>query len=139
MTDVREYAAIKGISTEQAAAELGEQYEGEPTPGSTPVASWPTPGLGHNSGAQIASPDASALTMAARDKLRQIVAKVNTLDEERKEVAGQIKDVYAEAKSMGYDTKALRKVIREMNMDRQEREEMEAIMDVYRIALDMKD
>lgn len=125
--DVREYAAIKGITTEEAAREMGEQYQTEPA------------GFGHNSGMQVASPDASALTMAARDKLRQIVAKVNTLDEERKEVAGQIKDVYAEAKSMGYDTKTLRKVIREMSMDRQEREEMEAIMDVYRLALDMKD
>lgn len=122
--DVREYAAVRGISTEEAAKELGEQYQSEP-------------GFGHNSGArmQVASPDASALTQAARDKLRMIAARVNRLDEEKKEISGQIKDVIAEAKSMGYDTKALRKAIREMNRDRREREEEQAILDVYMDAL----
>lgn len=141
--DVRAYAETRGISTAEAAAELGEQYEIDgPTVSSlgSPVATWPTPGsFGHNSGAQVTAPDASTLTMAARDKLKLIVARVNKLDEERKEVAGQIKDIYAEAKSMGYDTKALRVVIREMNMDRQEREERDAILDVYREALGMAD
>ena len=54
----------------------------------------------------------AALTQAAKDKLRQTVAKIEKLEEEKKEVGGQIKDVYQEAKSMGYDTKALRTVIR---------------------------
>jgi uncharacterized protein (UPF0335 family) len=80
-----------------------------------------------------------ALTLAAKDKLRQVVARVEKLEEEKKEISGQIKDVYAEAKSMGYDTKALRVVIREMKQDPQERAEMEAILDVYRDALDMLD
>ena len=46
---------------------------------------------------------AAALTQAAKDKLRQTVMKIEKLEEEKKEVAGQIKDVYQEAKSMGYD------------------------------------
>lgn len=138
--DVREYAATRGISREEAAIELGLERAEEEYAGSTPVATWPSGGFGHNSGAtqEITSGD-NALTMAARDKLRLIVARVNKLDEERKEVAGQIKDVYSEAKSMGYDTRALRKVIREMNQDKQEREEQEAILDVYREALGMAD
>lgn len=78
---------------------------------------------------------AAALTQAAKDKLRQTVAKIEKLEEEKKEVGGQIKDVYQEAKSMGYDTKALRQVIRLRKMDRQEREEAEAILDTYLLAL----
>ncbi len=78
---------------------------------------------------------AAALTQAAKDKLRQTVAKIEKLEEEKKEVGGQIKDVYQEAKSMGYDTKALRQVIRLRKIDRQEREEAEAILDTYLLAL----
>jgi uncharacterized protein (UPF0335 family) len=78
---------------------------------------------------------AAALTEAAREKLKQVVAKIERLEEEKKEVGGQIKDVYAEAKSMGYDTKALRGVIRFRKTDRQEREEQEAILDTYLLAL----
>ena len=61
--------------------------------------------------------------------------KIEKLEEEKKEVGGQIKDVYQEAKSMGYDTKALRTVIRLRKLDRQEREEQEAILDTYLLAL----
>ena len=76
-----------------------------------------------------------AITEAAREKLKQLVAKIETLEEEKKEVGGQIKDTYAEAKAMGYDTKALRAVIRPRKQDRQEREEYEAILDTYLLAL----
>jgi uncharacterized protein (UPF0335 family) len=78
---------------------------------------------------------AIALTEAARDKLKQTVAKIERLEEEKKEVATQIKDVYAEAKSMGYDTKALRAVVRLRKQDRQEREEQQSILDTYLLAL----
>jgi uncharacterized protein (UPF0335 family) len=78
---------------------------------------------------------ATALTEAAKDKLKQVVSKIERLEEEKKEVGGQIKDVYSEAKSMGYDTKALRQVIRFRKTDRQEREEQEAILDTYLLAL----
>ncbi|MEZ5937880.1 MAG: DUF2312 domain-containing protein [Hyphomonadaceae bacterium] len=75
------------------------------------------------------------LDATARDKLRQIVAKIERLEEEKKEVAGQIKEVYGEAKSMGYDTKALRAVVRLRKQDRQEREEQQSILDTYLLAL----
>jgi uncharacterized protein (UPF0335 family) len=78
---------------------------------------------------------AASLTEAARDKLRQTVAKIEKLEEEKKEVGGQIKDVYSEAKAMGYDTKVLRTVVRLRKMDRQEREEQDAILDTYLLAL----
>jgi uncharacterized protein (UPF0335 family) len=78
---------------------------------------------------------ATALTETAREKLKQVVSKIERLEEEKKEVGGQIKDVYAEAKSMGYDTKALRGVIRFRKQDRQEREEQQSILDTYLLAL----
>ena len=66
-----------------------------------------------------------------REKLRQTVAKIERLEEEKKEVAEQIKEVYAEAKAIGFDTKALRKVIQIRKIDRAEREEQEMILDCY--------
>ena len=78
---------------------------------------------------------AAALTQAAKDKLKQVIAKIERLEEEKKEVASQIKDVYAESKSMGYDTKAQRAVVRFRKQDRQEREEQQSILDTYLLAL----
>lgn len=100
--------------------------------GAAPKKSMPK-NIGHNSGAT--QPDAGALTQAARDKLKQVVVKIERLEEEKREVASQIKDVYAEAKSMGYDTKALRGAVRYRRQDRQEREEQQAILDTYLHAL----
>lgn len=88
--------------------------------------------MGHNSGASMPLlAGATDLTSAAREKLKQTVARIERLEEEKKEVAEQIKDVYGEAKAMGYDTKALRAVIRIRKMDREERKEQEAILEVY--------
>lgn len=75
------------------------------------------------------------LTDAAREKLRLTVERIERLEEEKKEVSDQIKDVYAEAKAMGYDTKALRATVRIRKQDRQEREEQEAVLETYLIAL----
>lgn len=89
-------------------------------------------GIGHNSEVAL------ALTQAAQEKLRQLVAMVERLVEEKKEVADRIKDVFSEAKSMGYDTKALReamKVKSKMDNDRQKYEEEQAVTEVYLLAL----
>lgn len=91
-------------------------------------------GVGHNSGEGAVHAYEAALTQAAREKLKQVVASIERLEEEKAEVAGQIKDVYAEAKSMGYDTKALRGVIKFRKQDRQAREEAQAILDTYLLA-----
>lgn len=72
---------------------------------------------------------------ATREKLRQTVAKIERLEEEKKEVAEQIKEVYGEAKALGFDTKALRQVIRLRKIERAEREEQEMILETYLIAL----
>lgn len=77
----------------------------------------------------------TSMTEAAREKLRQTVMRIERLEEEKKEVAEQIKEVYAEAKSMGFDVKALRQAIRLRKIDAQEREEQEMILDLYLGAL----
>lgn len=77
----------------------------------------------------------ASLTETAREKLRQTVARIERLEEEKAELASQIKEVYGEAKAFGYDVKALRDLIRMRKTDRAEREEQEAILDVYLLAL----
>ncbi len=73
----------------------------------------------------------------ARDQLRAFVERIERLEEEKKTIADDIKDVYGEAKSMGYDTKILRKVISIRKQDANERLEQEAVLDTYLLALGM--
>jgi uncharacterized protein (UPF0335 family) len=83
--------------------------------------------------ADIAAPQ--SLTQSAQEKLRHIVTRIERLEEEKAGLAADIKDVYAEAKALGYDTKVLRKVISLRKQDRQERAEMEQVLDLYMAAL----
>jgi uncharacterized protein (UPF0335 family) len=76
-----------------------------------------------------------SLTKSAQEKLKQIVERIERLEEEKKQTADDIKDVYAEAKALGYDTKVLRTVVRLRKQDRQEREEHEQVLDLYLAAL----
>jgi uncharacterized protein (UPF0335 family) len=73
----------------------------------------------------------------ARDQLRSIVERIERLEEEKKTIADDIKDVYGEAKSNGYDTKVLRKIIAIRKQDQNDRLEQEAILDTYMHALGM--
>lgn len=73
----------------------------------------------------------------ARDQLRAFVERIERLEEEKQKVADDIKDVYGEAKSMGFDTKILKKIIALRKLDDQERLEEDLIMDTYLAALGM--
>lgn len=73
----------------------------------------------------------------ARDQLRAFIERIERLEEEKKTIADDIKDVYGEAKATGYDTKILRKVISIRKQDADERMEQEAILDTYLLALGM--
>ncbi|RVG90392.1 DUF2312 domain-containing protein [Sinorhizobium meliloti] len=73
----------------------------------------------------------------ARDQLRAFIERIERLEEEKKSIADDIKDVYGEAKSMGFDSKILRKVISIRKQDADERAEQEAILDTYLHALGM--
>ena len=75
------------------------------------------------------------LTQSAREKLRQLVSRIEKLEEEKKSIADDIKETYAEAKTLGFDTKVLRQVVRFRKQDRQEREEQEMVRDLYLHAL----
>lgn len=75
----------------------------------------------------------------ARDQLRAFIERIERLEEEKKTIADDIKDVYGEAKGTGFDTKVLRKLISIRKQDRDERAEQEAILDMYMIALGMVD
>jgi len=73
----------------------------------------------------------------ARDQLRAIVERIEKLEEEKQAIAEDIKEVYAEAKANGYDTKTLRQVVRLRKQDSAERQEQEALLDLYLHALGM--
>ena len=67
----------------------------------------------------------------AADQLKSFVERIERLEEEKQTIADDIKDVYAEAKGNGFDVKILRQVIRIRKQDKSEREEMEAILELY--------
>lgn len=73
----------------------------------------------------------------ADDRLRLLIERIERLEEEKKGIADDIKDVYAEAKATGYDTKILRAVIRLRKMKPEDRREFEAVLDTYMSALGM--
>lgn len=74
---------------------------------------------------------------AAAAELRQIVERIESLEEDKKAIADDIKEFYAEAKGKGYDTKVLRKVIAIRKKPKDERDEEEAILELYLTALGM--
>jgi uncharacterized protein (UPF0335 family) len=76
-----------------------------------------------------------ALTTTTKDKLKQIVARIERLNEEKTAIVADIKEVYGEAKATGFDAKALRKVISLRKLDRGERAEQEQMIDLYLAAL----
>lgn len=75
----------------------------------------------------------------AKDQLRSIVERIERLEEERAALTQDVREVYAEAKGNGFDTKVLRQVVRLRKMDRADRQEQEAILDLYMSALGMRE
>jgi uncharacterized protein (UPF0335 family) len=74
---------------------------------------------------------------SAKDQLRAFVERIERLEEEKKALSEDLKEVYAEAKSTGFDTKALRKIISIRKQEDHERQEQEAILATYMQALGM--
>lgn len=73
----------------------------------------------------------------ARTQLKNFIERIERLEEEKAAIAGDIKDVYGEAKGTGFDTKILKKIIAIRKMDKDERMEQEAILETYMIELGM--
>lgn len=74
-----------------------------------------------------------------QDQLKSLVERIERLEEDKRTLADDIKEVYAEAKSTGFDTRIMRQVVRLRKMDKHEREEREAMLDLYLSALGMID
>ena len=73
----------------------------------------------------------------AADQLRSIIERVEKLEEEKAAIAADVRDVFAEAKGNGFDTKAIRTIIKMRKLEPQEREEQETVLDTYLHALGM--
>ena len=71
----------------------------------------------------------------AADQLRLFIERIERLEEEKKGIADDVKDVYAEAKANGYDTKTMRSIVRLRKMEKHARDEMDALLETYRNAL----
>ena len=73
----------------------------------------------------------------AGDRLKSFVERIERLEEERRALGNDLKEVYAEAKGNGFDTKIMRQVIRLRRMDKDDLDEQETLLDVYKRALGM--
>ena len=71
----------------------------------------------------------------AAEQLRLFIERIERLEEEKKGIADDVKDVYAEAKANGYDTKTMRKVVALRKMEKHARDEADALLETYRNAL----
>lgn len=76
-------------------------------------------------------------TSIAREQLRAYVERIERLEDEKKSISDDIRDVYAEAKGNGYDVKAMRQIVKLRKQEAHERQEQEAILDLYKHALGM--
>jgi uncharacterized protein (UPF0335 family) len=79
----------------------------------------------------------TTLQASAQKQLRQLVEQIERLDEEKKALAGDLRDKFLEAKAMGFDVKALRQIVRLRKKSATERTEEDAILEVYLHALGM--
>lgn len=73
----------------------------------------------------------------AKDQLISVIERIERLEEEKKGISDDIKEVYAEAKANGFDTKVLRKIVSIRKQDAAEREEQDAILELYLQAIGM--
>jgi uncharacterized protein (UPF0335 family) len=108
----------------------------------------PTVGADQNDTDRCTSPAAADAAPTSRSKktkagpisaerLKSFIERIEKLEEERKAIGGDIKDVYSEAKGVGYDVKTMRKIVQLRGMDAADRAEAETLLDIYKHALGM--
>ncbi|MFZ4762033.1 MAG: DUF2312 domain-containing protein [Alphaproteobacteria bacterium] len=73
----------------------------------------------------------------APEQLRQLIERIERLEEEKEGIANDIREVFAEAKGVGFDVKIIRQILKIRKMDKEERQETEELLDVYMQALGM--
>ena len=74
----------------------------------------------------------------AADQLRLFIERIERLEEEKKGIADDVKDVYLEAKANGYDVKTMRAIVRLRRMEKNARQEADALLETYRAALGLE-
>jgi len=74
----------------------------------------------------------------AADRLRQFIERIERLEEEKAALAADVREIYAEAKSVGFDPKVMRQIVKLRKMDTADQQELEALIDVYKHALGME-
>lgn len=77
------------------------------------------------------------INLDTKNQLKGLIERIERLEQEKATISEHIRDIYAEAKGFGFDIKIIRQVIKIRKMDRQELEEQEELLDIYRQALDM--
>jgi uncharacterized protein (UPF0335 family) len=85
----------------------------------------------------MATTDVNEVGGNAKEQLKSLIERIERLEEEKKTISDDIKDVYAESKGNGFDVKALRTIVRMRKQDANERAEQETILDTYMQALGM--
>ena len=73
----------------------------------------------------------------AVDRLRSLIERIERLEEEKKAIAGDIRDIFAEAKSAGFDVEVMREILKLRKMDAADRDEKELLLETYRKALEI--
>ena len=85
-----------------------------------------------------ATKNVTSTAAVAVDQLRSFVERIERLEEEKAALAGDIREIYSEAKGTGFDTKIMRQVVRLRKLDRADFQEREAVLDLYMTALGMR-
>jgi uncharacterized protein (UPF0335 family) len=83
----------------------------------------------------IPTPETHTMAETTDDRLRLLIERVERLEEEKKGIGDDIRDVYSEAKAVGYDVKIMRQIVRLRKMKPDDRREMEMVLDTYKAAL----
>ena len=81
----------------------------------------------------------TTLQVSAQKQLRQLVEQIERLEEEKKQLASDVRDKYLEAKAVGFDVKVLRQIVRLRKKSQEQRQEEESVLEIYMHALGMLD
>ena len=87
----------------------------------------------------MADSDSPTIGGIAVDRLRQLIERIENLEEEKAATASDIKDVFAEAKSTGFEPKIMRQILKLRKLEADERDEQESLLEVYKRALGMSE
>ena len=109
----------------------GRKLEGEPSLD-------PAPAMADRKGLKWIEREVKMSNSVAGEELKAFIERIERLEEEKAALAGDLRDVYSEAKSNGFDTKIMRKIISLRRKDHAERQEEEALMELYLAALGMQ-